>query len=244
MLLLSDEHLLATIYIAGPMTGHDNFNYDRFHEVEKTLRDKGFLHVENPARHFDGRQDMTWNAYLQAAIEAVIRSDIIVALPGWNESTGARLEVAIGMAIGMPIYEYVDEIVGRRAMFVPVTVTDSRQAVAAIMGMGHATFIEDDPVLVDTPPHEEAAKLVHGARQDNYGHPLDNFTGTAGIWNGILHKKLSAPLTAEDIGLCMVGVKLSRETHVPKRDNLVDAHGYLMTYQMVKDERTRRGIDS
>lgn len=235
------ESGLAVIYIAGPMTGYPNFNYDMFHEVEKLLRNKGFSYIENPATHFNGDQGLSWNSYLDAAIEAVMRSDTIVALPGWHESTGARLEVAIGIAVGMAVYEYVPEVTSGD-VFVRMTVADSRQSVAAIMGMGHATFIEDDPVLADDMlPHEEAATLVHGARQANYGHPLDNFTGTAGIWNGIIHKKLNAPLTAEDVALCMVGVKLSRETHVSKRDNIVDAHGYLMTYQMVKDERDRRG---
>lgn len=231
-------HSLDTIYIAGPMTGYDNYNYDMFHEVEKVLRNKGFLYIENPATHFNGDQGLSWHAYLGAAIDAVMRSDNIVVLPGWDKSCGARLEVAVGIAVGMSIYEYVPDA---SDPFIRIAITDSRQEVAALMGMGHATFIEDDPVMEDLLPHEEAATLVHGARQANYGHPLDNFTGTAGIWNGIVHKKLNAPLTAEDVALCMVGVKLSRETHVPKRDNLVDAHGYLMTYQMVKDERVRRG---
>ncbi len=38
----------------------------------------------------------------------------------------------------------------------------------------------------------------------------------------------------------MVGVKISREVNTHKRDNLVDAAGYLRTLEMLIDERARR----
>lgn len=234
--MLNNIRIEDRVYIAGPMTGRDNYNYDQFNEVAKFLRDKGFSVVNNPAEHFDGDQGLPWHVYLHEALRAVMESDAVVALPGWSESVGARLEVAVAIAIGIVVYEYIDEW-----GYVEVTMPDRRLEVAALLGMKHVLYdIDDESENPDMLPHEEAATLVHGARQANYGHPLDNFTGTAGIWNGIVHKKLNAPLTAEDVALCMVGVKLSRETHVSKRDNLVDAHGYLMTYQMVKDERERR----
>jgi hypothetical protein len=45
--------------------------------------------------------------------------------------------------------------------------------------------------------------------------------------NVLLASKLSKDLGPEDVALFMVAVKLSRECHEPKRDNLVDAAGYL-----------------
>lgn len=85
--------------------------------------------------------------------------------------------------------------------------------------------------------HQEAESLVHGPRGVDYGHPLDDFSRTALIWTAILETNI----TPEQVALCMVGLKLSREVHKPKRDNIVDAHGYLMTYRMVQDERALRG---
>lgn len=85
--------------------------------------------------------------------------------------------------------------------------------------------------------HHEAETLVHGPRGIDYGHPLDDFTRTAQIWTAIF----GWDVTPEQVALCMVGLKLSREVNKPKRDNIVDAHGYLMTYRMVVDERARRG---
>jgi hypothetical protein len=65
---------------------------------------------------------------------------------------------------------------------------------------------------------------------------LDNFERIAAIWSVVLGIKV----TPEQVGLCMVGVKLAREAHMPKRDNLVDGAGYFGTVQMVIEERARR----
>lgn len=82
----------------------------------------------------------------------------------------------------------------------------------------------------------EAQGLVHGDRGADYGHPLDDFSRTAAMWSAIL----GFPVTAEQVGLCMIAVKISRQCNASKRDNLVDISGYAETVQMVIDERKRR----
>ena len=82
----------------------------------------------------------------------------------------------------------------------------------------------------------EAQSLVHGDRQTAYGHPFDDFSRTAAMWSAIL----GVTVTAEQVGLCMCAVKISRQCNAPKRDNMVDLAGYSETVQMVIDERTRR----
>ncbi len=84
---------------------------------------------------------------------------------------------------------------------------------------------------------EEAQRLITGDRNRTYDHPLDNFQRIADIWSVVLGIKV----TPEQVGLCMVGVKLAREAYMPKRDNLVDGAGYFGTVQMVREERARRG---
>lgn len=81
-----------------------------------------------------------------------------------------------------------------------------------------------------------AAELVTGERQDSYGHPLDDFTRAGKIWEAILGVKVSA----EQVALCMVGVKISRQANAAKLDNIVDGIGYFLTLAMVQEERLER----
>lgn len=77
----------------------------------------------------------------------------------------------------------------------------------------------------------EAHHAVYGDRQADYGHPREDFTRTAIIWTGLLQHKLAegAYIEAEDVPRCMIGVKLARDVHSPKRDNRVDIAGYAIT---------------
>jgi hypothetical protein len=77
---------------------------------------------------------------------------------------------------------------------------------------------------------------VHTDRGTDYGHPLDDFTKTAEMFNAWKGTKL----TADDVAVFMMFVKLSREANKHKRDNLVDLCGYAQTLSMVKEERARR----
>lgn len=85
---------------------------------------------------------------------------------------------------------------------------------------------------------DEAKQIVHGERGENYGHPFEDFSRTAKIWSAILGKKI----TPEQVALCMIGLKISREVNRPKRDNIVDGAGYFETLDMVKKEKRRRSI--
>ncbi len=89
---------------------------------------------------------------------------------------------------------------------------------------------ESDSILL------EAHKLVHGDRGASYGSPLDDFSRTATMFNALRGKDL----TAEDVAIFMMCVKLSREANKHKRDNLTDLCGYAETYMMLKEERHRR----
>lgn len=87
---------------------------------------------------------------------------------------------------------------------------------------------------------EEAQRLIFGDRRQNYGHPLDDYTRTAGMFNALFGHKLKEPFAPEELMQVMILVKLSRYQEVPKRDTLVDGAGYFGCIAEAREERERR----
>lgn len=77
---------------------------------------------------------------------------------------------------------------------------------------------------------QEAQRLVHGDRGNDYGHPVHDFTRTGRMWGAILGIPDVSPHL---VGLCMVALKMSREVNKPKRDNRTDMAGYAETVDMI-----------
>lgn len=80
---------------------------------------------------------------------------------------------------------------------------------------------------------QEAYELVHGERQDDYGHPIEDFSRTAKMWSAIF----GIDVEPWQIPMAMICVKLSRLSNDPtKRDSVTDIAGYAATLQMVMDK--------
>jgi hypothetical protein len=79
---------------------------------------------------------------------------------------------------------------------------------------------------------QEAQDAVYGDRQADYGSVSANFSTIAKLWSVVL----GVEVTKEQVGLCMVQVKVARQMHKPKRDNLVDGAGYFATIAKMEDE--------
>ena len=75
----------------------------------------------------------------------------------------------------------------------------------------------------------EALALVGGQCNEVYGHPADNMQRTADLWAAYLGK----PITARDVAMCMVLVKVARIANQGHRDGFVDAIGYLLIGESV-----------
>lgn len=83
---------------------------------------------------------------------------------------------------------------------------------------------------------QEALRVVHGARNEDYGHPLDNHTRTAEMWSTYL----GVTVMPEDVCMLNILQKVSRGMNRITRDTLVDVAGYAANIEMVQQERKRR----
>lgn len=104
-----------TAYLGGPMRNYPLSNFPAFDEAAKLLRSEGWV-IKSPAEHdrecgFDGanataysdddmRELMLWD------LEQVAESGSLILLPGWENSVGCRVEVAMAQFLGKRIWLY------------------------------------------------------------------------------------------------------------------------------------------
>lgn len=107
------------LYIAGPMRGIPELNHPAFFEAEAALRPRYITF--NPARQDQdsGIDEAAFadneNAIIREVLELDTRwicrhADGIALLNGWRYSKGAKMEVALGKALGLPVRPYRDWI--------------------------------------------------------------------------------------------------------------------------------------
>lgn len=111
------------IYIAGPMSGYKNFNFEAFNGAAEYLISLGW-DVFNPAakdteKHPDIENNPEGDPILAAQkdgfnfreaylwdVSKVIEADAIFMLEGWEQSPGARGEHAVAVAMQRHYPEY------------------------------------------------------------------------------------------------------------------------------------------
>ena len=99
------EPLHEVLYLGGPMSGYDNFNYAQFNNVAKVLRSMGFT-VINPAETAGGDQSLPHSKYMEIDLNYIRTVDAVIFLPGWRQSRGAKIEAVVASAYDKPIFEF------------------------------------------------------------------------------------------------------------------------------------------
>lgn len=205
------------LYIAGPMTGIELFNFPAFNAAAAAWRAAGW-DVLNPAEAFDGDTERAYKEYVAHDITLLEQCDAIAMLPGWDgpNARGSvwEREVAVSL-LGLAVYDALAPVEVERV----------------------APREKPETIL------EEAQRLVHGDRGADYGHPIVDYKATGRMWGALLERHLGIEIPDVDPRICtlmMAAVKLSREAGKHKRDNLTDCAGYSECAQMIAERQKGR----
>lgn len=110
---------MARLYISGPVTGIRDDNIEAFDKASIALDKAGY---ESYIPHDYIAEDADWHDAMLVSINRITRFDWwlgykrffagLALLPGWEQSEGARLEVAVAEACGIPcktVDEWIEE---------------------------------------------------------------------------------------------------------------------------------------
>jgi hypothetical protein len=105
---------LRSAYLAGPMRGHEDFNFPEFHKQAAWLRAGGWT-IFSPAERDEADEALNgdWavgvqrglDYFMQFDLAAVCQTDAVILMAGWETSQGARLEAMVAVEIGHPVFE-------------------------------------------------------------------------------------------------------------------------------------------
>jgi len=104
-----------TVYIAGPMRGYKNSNFPAFFDAARKWSNNPMVgRVFNPAQMdedmgYDGdcvaiNAKENLKMCMERDISAIMASDAVVMLTGWERSEGARVEHALAVYLGLKIF--------------------------------------------------------------------------------------------------------------------------------------------
>lgn len=118
-----------SVFLSGPMSGIEHFNVGEFAKAHAMLREAGAYKVYNPAIAYltsPVREDTLDHTYwmlrcireltdtshniLNDALGLVRTYQVLVSLPGWESSEGARTERMVATACGIECFD-LEEVV-------------------------------------------------------------------------------------------------------------------------------------
>lgn len=129
-----------TLYLAGPMRGHERWNFPAFRDACGHLRGQG-LDVVSPheldeAIGFTETTTALPDGFLEGAmrrdIEALLTVQAIALLPGWEASVGTRFELSVARWLGLDLYTY-----SRQDGLTPMPWREAEAALTACLRCGH-----------------------------------------------------------------------------------------------------------
>lgn len=196
-----------TVYLSGPMSGMVDHNFPAFFEAEKALKKRGF-EVINPASFREPKN--IDKLTIQERWKAYMRRDFKEIFTNFPDA---------------------------------IVVLDGwRNSQGAMLEVGVLKELGVDileyPSLVKIKEGilDEAIRITSDDRRRDYDHPKPNHERIARIWNAYLSIRSDphSEVTAADVARMMIGLKLVRDAHTPKRDNATDIAGYARCLAMIQ----------
>ena len=111
------------VYLSGPMTGIKDWNRAAFDEAEKRLLALGAQEPYNPANAIERFKSLSHETCMYRSLVELVDEewstepgyptpwyDLLVSLPGWEQSAGARLEREVAVACGIEVCELAEVV--------------------------------------------------------------------------------------------------------------------------------------
>lgn len=152
----------------------------------------------------------------------------------WTDQNGEPVEAPMPDpegGLGLKLEDFLASVIGTEALGEDPGACDAGACDCDPIdddgGLPHKTLPEGERIT------DEAWRLVMGDRQSSYNHPARDFEATGRMWAAILTNWLDLDEPMPDVhprivALMIAMVKVSRESHKHKHDNLVDLIGYAL----------------
>lgn len=104
------------VYIAGPMRGLPDWNFPAFDAAEERWRAAGHIafspaQVDRALKYGPDQNTEVCDIHLRHVINldvaCIMVADAIALLPGWENSCGTTVELALAQFLGLPVYDAV-----------------------------------------------------------------------------------------------------------------------------------------
>lgn len=111
--MIIGEEKKKTCYLAGPMRGYAKFNFPAFDAYTEWLESRGWT-VISPANldrqnGFDPNTDEATPELMREMItrdvDAICKSEEVFLMPGWENSSGVAVEIALAKFLSIPTSE-------------------------------------------------------------------------------------------------------------------------------------------